>query len=286
MCSGPCSRDSATSHRDEYIHGTEREEQARLAQLNRLLNQQSLARMAPRPGEHVLDVGCGFGLFAHEIAQQVGPNGRVVGVEREVAQIEEGKRLVHATGVTPRADIRQGDAYDFPLEKTEWGSFDVAHARFLLEHLSRPGEVVAAMVRAVKPGGRIILEDDDHDLLTLNPPVPAFMAVWRAYERSYDASGRDPRIGRNLVTLLVDAGASPVRSDWPFFGACAGSDTFRTIIANCRAILVLARDTIVELGKISPAEFDAGLREYDDWSKRPDASYWYCTFWAQGVRRA
>ncbi|HEX6789775.1 MAG TPA: methyltransferase domain-containing protein [Candidatus Krumholzibacteria bacterium] len=271
--------------RDEYIHGTARDEQDRLATLNRLLNRQSLARLLPRPGERVLDVGCGFGLFAEEIAAHVGPTGRVVGIEREAAQIEEGKRLIAARGAAPRAEIRQGDAYHFPLRDDEWGTFDIAHARFLLEHLARPGDVVASMVRAVRPGGRIILEDDDHAALILHPPIPEFEAVWSAYARSYDASGRDARIGRKLVSLLAGAGASPVRCDWPFFGACAGSETFDVIIANCRAILVGARDTIVSTGNISAEDFAAGLRAYDAWRGRPDASYWYCTFWAEGVRR-
>ena len=141
------------------------------------------------------------------------------------------------------------------------------------------------MVRAVRPGGRVILEDDDHHVLTIDPPVPGFEAIWRAYMRSYDASGRDPRIGRKLVALLADAGAAPVRSDWPFFGACAGSETWDIIVANSRAILVGARSTIVSLGEIPAGEFDAGIQAYDAWSRRPDASYWYSTFWAEGVRR-
>jgi SAM-dependent methyltransferase len=254
--------------------------------LNRLLNHQSMLRLAPREGERVLDVGCGFGLFAHEIAARVGTGGCVVGIEREIAQIEEGKRIAATAAMPAAAEIRQGDAYDFPLRPGEWGTFDVAHARFLLEHLSRPEDVVAAMVRAVRPGGRIVLEDDDHDALTLYPAIPEFTAVWNAYARSYDASGRDPRIGRRLVSLLVQAGASPRKCDWPFFGACAGSETFDTIISNCRAILAGARPTIVSLGGISEAQFDAGLRAYDAWAGRPDASYWYCTFWAEAVRPA
>jgi len=275
-----------TGSREEYIHGTTREEQTRLAQLNRLLNQQSIARLSPRPSEHILDVGCGFGLFAHELAAAVGPSGRVVGIERELAQIEEGNRLVREAGLAIRADIRQGDAYDFPLHAEEWGSFDVAHARFLLEHLARPAEVVAAMVRAVKPGGRVILEDDDHEALVLHPPVPEFEAVWRAYARAYEEGGRDPRIGRKLVSLLVSAGASPARSDWPFFGACAGADTFDFIVTNCRTIILGARDAILATRAVTPGEFDAGIASYDAWRKRTDASYWYCTFWAEGVRRA
>ncbi|HET6349494.1 MAG TPA: methyltransferase domain-containing protein, partial [Candidatus Krumholzibacteria bacterium] len=142
-----------TATRDEYIHGNTPDEQSRLARLNRLINRQSLQRLAPRPGERVLDVGCGFGLFARELAAATGT--AVVGVERDAAQIAEGERLAASAGDLTPVDIRQGDAYDLPLQAGEWGTFDVAHARFVLEHLQRPGEVVAAMVRAVRPGGRI-----------------------------------------------------------------------------------------------------------------------------------
>lgn len=272
------------SARGSYIHGTDPDEQGRLARLNQLINHQSLSRMNPRPGERVLDVGCGFGIFAHEIAARVGSKGKVVGIERAASQIDEGKRLAAKLTFEARAEVRMGDAYAFPLRDDEWGTFDIVHARFLLEHLERPADVVVAMARAAKPGGRIILEDDDHEALILYPPVHEFEALWRGYARAYDATGRDPRIGRKLVSLLAAAGAHPARCDWPFFGACAGSETFETIITNCRAILTGARETILAHGAVSSDEFDAGIRAYDRWSARPDASYWYCTFWAQGRR--
>jgi SAM-dependent methyltransferase len=241
-------------------------------------------RLSPQRGQRVLDVGCGFGLFAHEVAGVVGPSGCVVGIERESAQIEEGRRLASQAGFAARADIRRGDAYDFPLKDAEWGSFDIVHARFLLEHLARPAEVVASMVRAARPGGRVVLEDDDHDALILEPAVPGFEKVWRAYIRSYEAAGRDPRIGRKLTALLGAAGAPAVRCDWPFFGACAGSPAWQVITWNCRAILSGARATIVSPERIGGEEFDSGLAEFDAWRERPDASFWYCTFWAEGVR--
>ena len=245
-----------------------------------------MARIAPRPGERVLDVGCGLGLLAGEMARAVGERGCVVGIERDPAQIAEGRRLASARPAGHSADVRLGDAYDLPLQAQEWGTFDVAHARFLLEHLSRPQEVVDAMVRAVRPGGRVILEDDDHEALVVFPSVPEFERVWSAYARAYESQGRDPRVGRKLVAMLSRAGAAPARCDWPFFGACAGSDTFELIVTNCRTILTGARATIVAHGGISAAEFDDGIRAYDAWCVRPDASYWYCTFWAQGSRRA
>lgn len=270
------------SARGSYIHGTDPDEQGRLARLNRLINRQSLSRMNPQPGDRVLDVGCGFGLFAHEMAARAGTAGKVVGIERAASQIEEGKRLAARLDFSERAEIRMGDAYAFPLRDDEWGTFDIVHARFLLEHLERPDDVVTAMVRAAKPGGRIILEDDDHEALILYPAVPEFEALWRGYARAYEATGRDPRIGRKLVSLLAAAGAHPSRCDWPFFGACAGSEAFDAIITNCRAILTGARETILAHGMVTDNEFEAGIHAYDVWSKWPDASYWYCTFWAEG----
>jgi len=231
-------------------------------------------------------VGCGFGLLARELAALAGATGDVVGIEREAAQIAEGERLAREAGLSAPADIRRGDAYDFPLRDDEWGSFDIVHARFLLEHLERPQQVVSAMLRAVRPGGRVVLEDDDHEALIVYPPVPEFERVWRAYARAYEATGRDPRIGRKLPSLLAAGGATLRRCDWPFFGACAGSETFDAIITNCRAILSGARATIVSAGGISDADFDAGLAAYDRWRARNDASYWYCTFWVEGVRGA
>jgi ubiquinone/menaquinone biosynthesis C-methylase UbiE len=233
----------------------------------------------------VLDVGCGLGILTRAIAEAVGSTGRAVGVERSAEQIAEGNRIAGAGGGVSRAEIRAGDARDLPLCEDEWGQFDLAHARFLLEHVTDPQRVVDAMVRAVRPGGRVVLEDDDHEALVVYPAVPAFERVWRAYARLYEARGCDPRIGRKLVALLARAGAEPVRCDWPFFGACAGSDGYRAIVENCRAILVGAKEAIVSAGGVDEAAFESGVRAYDEWCARPDASYWYCTYWAEGRRR-
>lgn len=269
--------------RDDYIHGTDPGEQSRLSRLNDLLNAGAIARLRITPGDRVLDVGSGIGQLTRAMARVAGPAGCVVGVERSPEQIAEGKRQVAASGEAARVEIREGDATALPLGDDEWGTFDVAHTRFLLEHVSDPQGVVDAMVRAVRPGGRIVLEDDDHELLRLHPPVPAFEPLWNAYMRSYESSGRDPLIGRKLPALLARAGADPVGCDWPFFGACRGSEHFESIVGNCRAILTGARDAIHAQG-VLPAEFEAGLGAYDAWSACAGAAFWYCTFWAEGVK--
>lgn len=264
--------------RDGYIHGTAPDEQRRLSRLNELINGASLARLRIQGGEHVLDLGCGIGQLTRAIARAGAA--RVVGVERSPEQIAEGERQ---GGSVSGVEIRAGDALAPPLATDEWGAFDVVHTRFLLEHLAEPQAVVNVMVRAARPGGRIVIEDDDHDLLRLYPAVPTFEAVWRAYLRSYQALGRDPMVGRRLPRLLAHAGAQPVRVDWPFFGACHGSEDWDVIVSNCRAILTGARDAIRDAG-IPDGPFEAALRDYDAWSATPGAAFWYCTFWAEAQK--
>lgn len=271
---------------DAYIHGTDPSEQERLSRLNDLLNAQSLSRLRVERGARVLDVGCGMGQMSRAIARAAGREGRVVGIERSRTQIEEGERQAIAAGEQHLVDVREGDAGAPPLRDDEWGTFDIAHARFVLEHVADPERVVRAMVKAVRPGGRIVLEDDDHDVLRFHPAIPEFEVAWRAYMRAYEAVGNDPLIGRKLPALLVEAGAVPSASDWPFFGACQGSANFPILVSNCRGVMSGARASVIEHGGLSIDAFEAALCAYDRWSQTPGAAIWYCTFWAGGARPA
>jgi SAM-dependent methyltransferase len=153
----------------------------------------------------------------------------VIGVERNPEQAEAALNLPEATGGCV-VEFRIGDATDPPLNEGERGRFDLAHARFLLEHVPDPVAVVRAMVAAVKPGGRIVLADDDHDLMRFWPEPEGLMETWKAYYRSYRFVGTDPLIGRKLVGLLHDAGARPSWITQLFYGACAGSKRFHVRI--------------------------------------------------------
>jgi SAM-dependent methyltransferase len=268
---------------DSYVHGTSSDEQARLTRLNRLLNEGSLRELAPRSGERMLDVGAGLGQFARAVAALTGV--ATVGIERSEQQVAESNRQTRAANEEHLLDLRVGDAVALPLRDDEWGKFDVAHARFLLEHVRQPLEVVKNMVRAVRPGGRIVLEDDDHDLLRLWPTPPGVDHVWQAYMRSYDRSGNDPIVGRRLVQLLHDAGAKPRRNTWLFFGGCAGHPDFDLYVENLAIILEQAESAIVSTGVSTDAIY-AATSALRDWKLRPDAAFWFAMSWAEGVRPA
>ncbi|HLB00763.1 MAG TPA: class I SAM-dependent methyltransferase, partial [Bacteroidota bacterium] len=159
-----------TSH-STYIHGSKANEQARLAALNEYLNSGYIGVVRPRRGDKILDVGSGPGQFTLMMGEMTGHGTSVLGIERDERQLEQARRMLGSAmpGIRDiaRVEFRQGDAMNLPLDPEEWGGFDLAHARFLLEHLPDPGSVVAGMAKAVRPGGRVFLSDDDHDVFRL-----------------------------------------------------------------------------------------------------------------------
>ncbi len=268
-----------------YLHGTSPEEQRRLALMNDLLNEAALREMALRGGEMVLDLGCATGHMSLAMARAAGLDGRVIGVEISAEQIAEARRYAATVPEGARFEVRQGDALAPPLRDEEWGTFDVVHSRFLLEHLTNTLAAVRVMARAVRPGGRVILADDDHDLLRLSPEPPGFTLVWSAYVRAFGRDGIDPYIGRRLVSLLHDAGLKPVRSTMIFFGGCAGDPRLRMSVDNLVGILRGARERILETGAVTDAEFEQAVAEIDAWGDRPDAAFWYPLPWVEAVAR-
>lgn len=265
---------------DAYIHGTLQAEQERLSLLNRLLNDACLATLNLGGGERILDVGCGLGQFSRAMARAAGRP--VLGIERDATQRTEALRRAAAEGEADGLVLRAGEAYDLPLEPGERGTFDVVHARFLLEHLRDPLRAVRQMVAAARPGGRIVLCDDDHSLLRFWPAPPGAEALWQAYYRTYDRIGNDPFVGRRLVALLHQAGARPVRNTGVFFASCAGDPNFDAFVENLVGVLRGARDAILTHALFEATYFDETLAAFDAWRRRPDATLWYMLCWAEG----
>jgi SAM-dependent methyltransferase len=116
-------------------------------------------------GRSVLDVGCGTGDDALELAALAGPGGSVTGVDLSEAMVEEARNRAEARG--RKVEFRAGDVrkLDFPD-----GTFDAVRAKLVLMHCEGLDTAAAELVRVVRPGGRVAVFDYDFDTTTVDHP--------------------------------------------------------------------------------------------------------------------
>jgi SAM-dependent methyltransferase len=114
-------------------------------------NERLRAAAAVRPGEHVLDVGCGAGLTTREAARAAAP-GRVLGIDVSADALHRARELTAAEGLDNVA-YQQGDAETHPLEPA---SFHVAISRFGVMFFTDRVAAFANIARALRPGGRLV----------------------------------------------------------------------------------------------------------------------------------
>jgi ubiquinone/menaquinone biosynthesis C-methylase UbiE len=127
------------------LRGRERQLRQRLLDLSRV-----------RPGEAVLDVGCGTGTLAVLAKKTVGPAGTVFGVDASPEMITRARSKAARARVEVRFENVTAQALPFP-EST----FDLALGTMMLHHLGQAArrEFAAGLRRVVKPGGRVLLVD-------------------------------------------------------------------------------------------------------------------------------
>ena len=115
------------------------------------LGREAMDRTAVRPGERVLDVGCGCGDTTIELAKRVGPSGKVLGVDVSAPMLEHASRRITAAGVK-NATVERGDA---GAHRFEPGSFDVLFSRFGVMFFPDPTAAFANLRGALRAGGRL-----------------------------------------------------------------------------------------------------------------------------------
>ena len=267
----------------DYVHGSSPEERARLSLLNDILNDACLKELDLKSGESILDFGCGLGQFTRKMAATVGRQARVVGIERDQSQIDQALRLAEVDGETGLVDFRNGDVTAAPLSNSEWGSFDLSHARFLLEHVPCAKSVVDQMARSIRPGGRVIIVDDDHGDFRPWPEPSGFPIIWRAYVATFEANGSDPYVGRKLATLLADAGLTLVRNGNVFFGGCAGDGRFEATADNLIAAFLGAKKAMLFTDLLNEETFNDCIEALRHWKSGRSSALWYSACFAEGV---
>jgi len=132
-----------------------------------------------KPGQHLIDVGCGMGIAAIRIAQRTDAD--VTGVTNSRWQAREGTRRASADGLRGQVRIEYGDAAALAYPDR---TFDAALAFESLPHARDKGRWLREMARVLRPGGRLVLTefeaeqpltDQDVEVIragALEPPLP------------------------------------------------------------------------------------------------------------------
>jgi SAM-dependent methyltransferase len=115
------------------------------------LGRLAIERAELAEGESVLDVGCGCGGTALELARRVGPRGRVLGVDISGPMLARARERAAAEGVA-QLQLLQADAQTAALEA---GAFDLLFSRFGVMFFADPVAAFANLRRALRPGGRL-----------------------------------------------------------------------------------------------------------------------------------
>lgn len=162
-----------------------------------------LRRAGLRPGMRVADIGCGTGKVSKWIASEIGPAGQVHGVDISARQIEEAKSRVSQDG--PRnLNFELGTAEMPGLSE---GTYDLVFSRFVLMHTTDPLRCLRAMLRLLRPEGVLAVEDGDFTSPFCWPPSAAFERCFKLYRALGERRGQRFLLGRELHTLVCEAGA-------------------------------------------------------------------------------
>lgn len=173
----------------------------------RALKRRSHRLLSPSAGDRVLDVGCGTGDDVAALADAVGPNGAVVGVDGSDAMVEEARN--RASESAP-VSFAAGDARALPFAD---GAFDAARADRVLQHLERSEEAFAELVRVTRPGGRVAVTDSDWGTLAVDAPGGELEALTERILDPEWACAQCSRVGRRLGRWAADAGLERIDVD-------------------------------------------------------------------------
>ncbi|MGH3872079.1 MAG: methyltransferase domain-containing protein [Pseudonocardiaceae bacterium] len=264
----------------QYILGADDSEYARLltqCEIHRPESERLLERLGISSGQRALDVGCGPLGVLDLLSARVGPTGEVVGLDNEPRMIEFAEGTIAEHGLT-NVELVQGDAVSTGLPADY---FDLAHERLVLINVPSPQDVVAEMIRVVRPGGWIAVENTDMTAWSCEPAHPAWTVLFEALIAAWKAAGLDPFIGRRMPALLRHAGLTDISVD-AHAHIWRSSDPYQTLLLTFIGIF---RDRIINGGFRTAEQLDGLTAELREHLAQPETFVIYMLFFQAWGRK-
>lgn len=151
-----------------------------------------------QPGMTVLDVGCGTGAITSGIAEMVGPNGRVIGIDNNPELIEKARqKYKNIPGLT----FEIADIYNLPF----YSEFDIVTSARVLQWLENPQTALHQMVKSTKHNGQVLVLDYNHTKISWEPKIPETMqSFYDAFLQWRSDAGMDNEIADHLSKMFEE----------------------------------------------------------------------------------
>ncbi|MGY0487199.1 methyltransferase domain-containing protein [Streptomyces sp. WG-D5] len=207
-----------------------------------------IERLGIGSGWRCWEVGAGGTSVVSWLARKVGPTGRVLATDIDTSWQTAAPR-------TP-VEVRR---HDVGVDEPPAESFDLVHARLVLVHVPDRERALASMIRALRPGGRLLVEDADPALQPLlcpdetGPAQELANRLRHGFRSLLAERGADLSYGRKLPGLLRAAGLRQVEADAYFPLASPACTALET------ATVAQIRSRLVEAGLATDEEIDRHL---------------------------
>ncbi|MEU3795506.1 methyltransferase [Streptomyces fructofermentans] len=207
-----------------------------------------LERLGIGSGWRCWEAGAGGASVVSWLAKKVGPTGRVVATDTDTSWA--------GPAVRPPVELR---VHDVGADAPPGEGFDLVHARFVLADVVDREQALQSMVKALRPGGRLLVEEADPALQPLacpdehGPEQQLANRLRAALCESYARNGTDLGYGRRLPRLLREAGLRQVEAEAYFPVTSSGCAALES------ATLRQYRQRLVETGLATDQDIDRHL---------------------------
>jgi SAM-dependent methyltransferase len=213
-------------------------------------------------GAQVLDVGCGPGTILRAAASSA-RRLQGVGIDLGPTRVRQAQQK---NAGNARLQFLRGDAQELDFES---GTFDVVYARMLLQYVPEKEKAVAEMVRVCKPGGKVLIQDLDGQLVWHYPEDALMQQTVTRVLESLVHSGFDPFVGRKLFWLARNAGLDNIKVQVECYHLIAGAID-PELFKHWELKLEIAKPRMQEaLG--SDYEASEEVRRFLSYLRRPDS---------------